>query len=46
MIRVRETYSLELLDKSNRGVQKKQSADDSEIDPILETGGKNSGSFL
>jgi hypothetical protein len=37
---------LEFLDETNSCVQKKQSADDSEIDPILKTSGKNSGGFL
>ncbi len=33
---------LEFLDKPNRGVEKQQSADNTEVDPIFETRGKDS----
>ena len=36
---------LEFLDETDEGVQKKQTADDTEINPVLETGRKNSGSL-
>lgn len=37
--------SLEFLDETNGGVEQEQSADDTEIDPILETGSQDSGSL-
>lgn len=37
--------SLELLDEANAGVEQEQRADDTEIDPILETGGKDGSSL-
>jgi hypothetical protein len=36
---------LELLDETNTGVEQQQGADDTEVDPILETGGQDSGSL-
>jgi hypothetical protein len=38
--------SLILLNESNTGVKKEKSADNTEINPVLKTGSKNSGSFL
>ena len=37
--------SLELLDETNAGVEQEQRANDTEIDPILETSGKDGGSL-
>ena len=37
--------SLEFLDETDSSVEKEQSADDTEIDPILKTSGKNSSSL-
>lgn len=34
---------LEFLDKTNAGVEQEQSANDTEINPVLETGGKDGG---
>lgn len=36
---------LEFLDETDTGVEQEQSADDTEIDPVLETGSQNSGSL-
>lgn len=38
--------SLELLDETDSGVKQKQTADDTEIDPILKTGSKDGGSLI
>jgi hypothetical protein len=35
-----------LLNESNTGVKKEKSADNTEIDPILQTSSENSGGFL
>lgn len=37
--------SLEFLDETDTGVEQEKSADDTEIDPVFETGSKNSGSL-
>jgi hypothetical protein len=37
--------SLEFLDETDSGIEQEQSANDTEIDPVLETGGQNSGSL-
>ncbi|KAK1239494.1 hypothetical protein MKX07_008982 [Trichoderma sp. CBMAI-0711] len=37
--------SLELLDETNTGVEHKKTADDTEIDPVLETGSQNGSSL-
>ena len=37
---------LEFLDETDSGVEQEQGADDTEIDPVLETGSQNSGSLV
>ena len=37
--------SLEFLDETDASVEQKQGADDTEVDPILETGSKNGSSL-
>ncbi len=37
--------SLELLDETNAGVEQEKTADDTEIDPVLETGSEDGGSL-
>jgi hypothetical protein len=36
---------LELLDETDGGVEQEKGADDTEIDPVLKTGGEDSGSL-
>ncbi len=43
---IHDGTSLEFLDEADGSVKEKQGADDAEIDPILETGGENSGSLV
>jgi len=37
--------SLEFLDETNSGVEQEKTANDTKIDPVLKTGGKNGGSL-
>lgn len=43
---VDDRTGLEFLDETNGGVEQEKSADDTKVNPILKTGGKNGGSLV